>query len=122
MEDKTMEAWLTAAVVMRTLPVGRAHLYDLHAIDLMSFTAPKGKLAGNEKLLRVMITSIRLSPEFSAQRNKGIASYYQLQAQKEAKIDKVNADLLNFMTQTYQHPNSQLSGSWNELQAVRPSP
>jgi hypothetical protein len=182
-DDKTVEAWLTAAVVMRTLPVGNGHLYDLHAIDLMSFTAPKGKLTGNDKLLRVMMTSIRLTPEFSARRNKTIAGYYQTQADKEAKIDQINARLQQDMMQIYQHmsdnaarvsrqgyletsqgirgvqsfrdpttgttmelsdqydhawlngadqyvmsndpnfnPNAQLSGNWNELQAVRPSP
>jgi hypothetical protein len=99
--DKTIETWLTAAVVMRTFPVGRGHLYDLHAIDLTSFTAPKRKLAGNENLLRMMITSIRLTPEFSARRNKDIAGYYQMQADKEAKIDQINAKLQQEITQTY---------------------
>jgi hypothetical protein len=182
-DDKTVEAWLTAAVVMRTFPVGHGLLYDLHAIDLMSFTAPKGKLTGNDKLLRVMMTSIRPTPEFSARRNKQIAGYYQMQADKEAKIDQINAKLQQDITQIYQHmsdnaarvsrqgyletsqgirgvqsfrdpttgttmelsdqydhawlngadqyvmsndpnfnPNAQLSGNWNELQAVRPSP
>jgi hypothetical protein len=184
-KEKSLEAWLTAAVVMRTYPVGGGggHLYDLHAIDLMSFTAPKGQLVANDKLLRVMMTSVRFTPEFSALHNKNIAGYYQDQARKEAKIDQVNADLQNFMTQTYLHmsdnaarasrqgfletdqgirgmqtfrdpstgrtielsdqfghawlngadqyvmsddpnfnPNAQLSGNWNELQPVRPSP
>jgi hypothetical protein len=180
-DDK--EAWLTAAVVMRTFRVGRGFLYDLHAIDLMSFTAPKGKLAGNEKLLRVMMSSIRITPEYSAFSNKYIASLYQAQAQKEAIIDQINAKLQQQIMQTYMdinanmmrgseqsflaadqnirgvqtfrdpstghtmelsnlydhawlngsneyvmsdnpnfNPNAQLSGSWNQLQAVRPSP
>jgi hypothetical protein len=182
-DKKSMEAWLTAAVVMRTFRVGRGFLYDLHAIDLMSFTAPKGKLAVNDKLLRVMMTSIRVTPEFSAASNKNIAGYYQLQAKKEAQIDQINAQLQNDITQMYMqmsanaarvsrqgflavdqnlrgvqtfrdpstgntmelssqydhawlngageyvmsddpnfNPNAQLSGSWNQLQAVPPSP
>ena len=182
-DNKTIEAWLTAAVVMRTFRVGRGFLYDLHAIDLMSFTAPKGKLEGNEKLLRVMMTSIRTTPEYAAFANKYIASYYQMQAKKEAMIDQINAKLQQDITQTYMqisanamrgseqsflaadqnirgvqtfrdpstghtmelsnqydhawlnganeyvmsddpnfNPNAQLSGSWNQLQAVRPSP
>jgi hypothetical protein len=168
---------------MRTFRVGRGSLYDLHAIDLMSFTAPKGKLAGNEKLLRVMMSSVRLTPEYSAFANKNIANLYQAQAQKEAMIDQINAKLQNDITQTYMqisanaargsqqsfmeadqnirgvqtfrdpstggtmelsnqydhawlnganeyvmsddpnfNPNAQLSGNWNQLQAVRPSP
>ena len=79
-DNKATEAWLTAAVVMRTFRVGRGNLYDLHAIDLMSFVAPKGKLLGNEKLLRVMMTSVRITPEYGAFANKYIASFYQMQA------------------------------------------
>jgi Cysteine rich repeat len=182
-DNKPIEAWLTAAVVMRTFRVGRGSLYDLHAIDLMSFSAPKGKLVGNDKLLRVMMTSIRITPEYGAFANKYIASFYQMQAKKEAVIDQINAKLANDITQTYMqisanaargseqsflaadqnirgvqtfrdpstghtmelsnqydhawlnganeyimsddpnfNPNSHLSGSWNQLQAVRPSP
>jgi Cysteine rich repeat len=182
-DGKPIEAWLTAAVVMRTFRVGRGFLYDLHAIDLMSFTAPKGKLVGNEKLLRVMMSSIRITPEYSAFSNKYIASLYQAQAQKEAVMDQINAKLQQQIMQTYMdinanmmrgseqsflaadqnirgvqtfrdpstgrtmelsnlydhawlngsneyvmsdspnfNPNTQLSGSWNQLQAVRPSP
>jgi hypothetical protein len=182
-DNKPVEAWLTAAVVMRTFRVGRGSLYDFHAIDLMAFSAPKGKLAGNEKLLRVMMTSVRLTPDYSAFANKNIADYYQTQAKKEAAIDQVNANLQNDITQIYRqmsansarvsqqgflavdqnlrgvqtfrdpstgqkmelsnqydhawlngageyvmsddanfNPNAQLSGSWNQLQAVSPSP
>jgi hypothetical protein len=183
LNDKPMEGWLTTAVVMRTFRVGRGSLYDLHAIDVMAFTAPKGKLAGNDKLMRVMMTSVRLTPEYSTVTNKYIASFYQMQAKKEAMIDQINANLQNEITQTYLqmsansarasrqgfleadqnirgvqtfrdpstgqtmelssqydhawlnganeyvmsddpnfNPNAQLSGSWNQLQAVRPSP
>jgi hypothetical protein len=182
-DNKPVEAWLTAAVVMRTFRVGRGSLYDFHAIDLMAFSAPKGKLAGNDKLLRVMMTSVRLTPDYSAFANKNIADYYQTQAKKEALIDQVNANLQNDITQIYRqmsansarvsqqgflavdqnlrgvqtfrdpstgqkmelsnqydhawlngageyvmsddasfNPNAQLSGSWNQLQTVPPSP
>ena len=178
-----VESWLTAAVVMRSYRVGRGYLYDLHAIDLMSFSAPKGKLAGNDKLLRVMMTSVKPTPEFSASANKIIANNYDMWAKTQAKIDQINANLQDDITQTYMHmsansarvsrqgfleadqgirnvqtfrdpstgqtmelsnqyghawlngnneyvmsddpnfnPNAQLSGNWNELQAVRPQP
>jgi hypothetical protein len=182
-EGKQMEGWLTTAVVTRTYPVGRGVLYDMHAVDMMSLTTPKGQLAGNEKLFRVMMSSIRLMPEYVEFINKAIADLYQIQAKKEAGIDHINGDLQNFMMQTYQHisensarvsqqgflaadqnlrgvqtfrnpstgqtmelssqydhawlngndqyvmsddpnfnPNAQLSGNWNQLQAVPPSP
>jgi hypothetical protein len=177
------EAWCTAAVLMRTYRVGRGYLYDLHAIDLTAFSVPKGKLAGNDKLLRVMLTSVRPTPALSAFANRIIANNYELWANTWAKMDQINADLQNDITQTYRqmsansarvsrqgfvdadqgirdvqtfrdpssgqtmelsnqyghawlngnneyvmsddpnfNPNAQLSGNWNELQAVRPSP
>jgi hypothetical protein len=182
-EGKPMEAWVTAAVVTRSFAVGRGSLYDMHAVDMFSLSAPKGQLAGKEKLLRVMMSSIRIMPEYTAFTNKEIAGYYQMQAQKEAKIDQIRANVQNQITQTYMqmsanaarvsrqgfleadqnirgvqtfrnpstgqtmelssqydhawlnganeyimsddpnfNPNAQLSGNWNQLEAVRPSP
>jgi hypothetical protein len=100
---KPMEGWLTTAVVTRTFPVGRGHLYDMRAVDLMSLIAMKGQLAGNEKLFRVMMSSIKVMPEFTEFTNKEIAKLYQIQANKEAKIDQINSQLQNDITQTYMH-------------------
>jgi Cysteine rich repeat len=100
-DGKAMEAWVVAAVVIRTYPVGRGSLYDMRAIDSMSFRAPKGQLDANDKLFRVMMSSVQLTPEWSAYVNKTIAGYYQIQAKKEAAIDQNRANLQNQITQTY---------------------
>lgn len=182
-DGKPMEAWVVTAVVMRTYPVGRGSLYDMRAVDSMSFRAPKGQLDANDKLFQVMMASVHLTPEWSAFVNKTIAGYYQIQAKKEAAIDQNRANLQNEITQTYMqmsanaarvsnqgfiaadqgirgvqtfrdpstgntmelssqydhawlngnneyvmsddpnfNPNAQLSGNWNQLQAVSPSP
>ena len=42
-------------------------------------------------------------PRYTAFTNKWIASYYQTQANKEAAMDRIQADLDNFVTQTYLH-------------------
>jgi Cysteine rich repeat len=178
---KPFEAWVVTAVIMRTYPVGRGSLYDMRAIDSMSFRAPKGQLDANDKLFQVMMASVHLTPEWSAFVNRTIAGYYQIQAKKEAAIDQNRANLQNEITQTYMqmsanaarasdqgfraadqgirgvqtfrdpstgntmelssqyghawlngnneyvmsddpnfNPNSQLSGNWNQLQAVSP--
>ena len=100
-DGKPMEAWVVTAVVMRTYPVGRGSLFDMRAIDSMSFRAPKGQLDANDKLFQVMMASVHLTPEWAAFVNKTIASYYQIQAKKEAAIDQVRANLQNDITQTY---------------------
>jgi hypothetical protein len=176
-----MELWFSTAVVTQTFRVGRGALYDMHAAGQMMMGAPKGKLDANEKLYKVVMSSIQPTPEYSTYSNKWIANYYQIQANKEAAMDKIQADLDSFITQTYLHmsanaqrvsdqgfraadqnlrdvqtfrdpttgrkvelsnqyghawlnganeyvmsddpnfnPNTQLSGSWNQLQAVPP--
>jgi hypothetical protein len=176
-----MELWYAVALVTQTYRVGRGSLYDMHAAGQMMMGAPKGKLDANDKLFKVVMSSIQPTSQYSAFSNKWIANYYQIQAKKEAAMDKIQADLDSFITQTYMHmsanaqrvsdqgfraadqnlrdvqtfrdpttgrkvelsnqyghawlnganeyvmsddpnfnPNSQLSGSWNQLQPVPP--
>jgi hypothetical protein len=180
-DGKPMELWYAVALVTQTYRVGRGSLYDMHAAGQMMMGAPKGKLDANDKLFKVVMSSIQPTPEYSAYTNKWIANYYQIQANKEAAMDKIQAGLDSFITQTYMHmsanaqrvsdqgfraadqnlrdvqtfrdpttgrkmelsnqyghawlnganeyvmsddpnfnPNTQLSGSWNQLQAVPP--
>jgi hypothetical protein len=98
-----MELWFSVAVVTQTYRVGRGALYDMHAVGQMMMGAPKGKLDLNDKLFKVVMSSIRPTPEYSTYSNKWIANYYQIQAKKEAAMDKIQADLDSFITQTYMH-------------------
>ncbi len=102
-DDKPMELWYSLALVTQTYRVGRGFLYDIHAVGQVALGAPKGKLDGNEKLFKVVMSSIQPTPRYAAYTNKWIANYYQIQAQKEAKMDQIQADLDNFATQTYLH-------------------
>jgi len=100
-DGEPMELWYSVALITQTHPVGRGTFYDLHAVDQIALGAPKGQLDGNDKLFRVVMSSIQPLPRYTAFTNKWIASYYQTQARKEAAMDKIQADLDNFMTQTY---------------------
>jgi Cysteine rich repeat len=102
-DDKPMELWYAVALVTQTYHVGRGFLYDIHAAGQIMLGAPKGQLDANDKLFKVVMTSIQPTPEYSAYTNKWISSYYQIQANKEAAMDKIQADLDNFITQTYMH-------------------
>jgi hypothetical protein len=180
---KPMEDWVALVVVTRIYPQSRGAFYDCHAIDIMAMEAPKGKLDADDKLFRVMISSVRPEPKWQAYTNGQISKLYQMEARKEATIDQMWADFQNHVAQTlnevtanqmrgannsafafdqnirgvqtfrdpstgntmelsnqYDHawlngsneyimsddpnfnPNSQLNGSWNQLQPVRPSP
>ncbi|MGO9994810.1 MAG: cysteine rich repeat-containing protein [Steroidobacteraceae bacterium] len=182
-DGKPVEGWVALAVVTRVYPVGRGSFYDSHAIDFMALRTPKGKLDANDKLFKVMLSSVRLEPQWQAYSNATIAKFYKAEAQKEAMEDQMWAALQNKITQTilgvtanaergaeaaafgadqnirgvqtfrdpttggtmelsnqYDHawlngsneyimsddpnfnPNANLSGSWNQLQVVRPAP
>jgi hypothetical protein len=182
-DGKAMEDWVALAVVTRTFHQGRGAFYDCHAIDVMALRAPKGKLNANDKLFKVMISSLRPEAKWQAYSNGFIAWRYQVEAKKNAQIDAIIANFQNQVAQTlnevtanaqrgslnaafgtdqlirgvqtfrdpttgstmelsnqYDHawlngsneyimsddpnfnPNGQLSGNWDQLQAVRPQP
>ena len=182
-EGKPVEGWVVLAVVTRVYPVGRGSFYDSHAIDFMALRAPKGKLDANDKLFKVMLSSVRFEPQWQSYSAGTIAKLYKAEAQKEAAQDQIWAALQQKITETtlgvianqqrgaeasafgadqnirgvqtfrdprtggtmelsnlYDHawlngsneyimsddpnfnPNANLSGSWNQLQVVRPSP
>ncbi len=101
-DNQPMELWYSVALVTQTYRVGRGSLYDIHAVGQVAFGAPKGKLDSNEKLFKVVMSSIQPKPRYAAYTNKWIANYYRTQAQKEAIMDQMQAELTNFITQTYQ--------------------
>ncbi len=182
-DGKTLEDWVALVVVTRIFRQGRGAFYDCHAIDVMALRAPKGQLEANEKLFKVMISSVRPEPKWQAYSNGFIAKLYQAEAQKEASIDAMVAAFQQHVAETimgvtanaergaqnsafgfdqnirgvqtfrdpttgytmefsnlYDHawlngtneyimsddpnfnPNGQLSGNWNQLQVVRPTP
>jgi hypothetical protein len=182
-DDKALEDWVAVVVVTRVFRQGRGAFYDCHAIDVMALRALKGQLDANDKLFKVMISSLRPEQKWQDYTNKYLAWRYQVEAKKQAQIDAIWANFQNQVAQTlmdetanqqrgslnsafgfdqnirgvqtfrdpttgstmelsnqYDHawlngsneyimsedpnfnPNGQLSGSWNQLQVVRPAP
>lgn len=99
-DDKAMEAWVALVVVTRTFRQGRGAFYDCHAIDVMALRALKGKLDANDKLFKVMISSLRREGKWQAYSNGWIAWRYQVEAKKEAQIDAIIANFQNQVAQT----------------------
>ena len=100
-DDKPMELWYSVALLTRTYRVGQGYLYDLDAVSQVALGAPKGELDANDKLFKVVMASIQPLPRYTAYTNKWIAYYYKIQANKEAAMDQIQADLINTITQTY---------------------
>jgi hypothetical protein len=182
-DGKDLEEWVAVAMVVDVSRAGRGSFYDSHATSLVALTAPKGKLDANEKLFKVIVSSIRPEPQWLSYANQQLTTLYRAEAQKESSIDKMRTQLINNeiatiqgvtanmmagatvsamqadqnirnvqtfrdpttgnrmeLSNLYDHawlngsneyvmsddpnfnPNGNLSGSWNQLQAVPPSP
>jgi hypothetical protein len=80
------EGWLAAAIVVHILPGGgRGAAYDWHAVNVLFFHTPKGQLDANEKLFKVIASTIRPEPEWQRWSNGVIASLYQKKQEELAK-------------------------------------
>ena len=108
-DGRTVEQWVTVGEWMRAYPSGRGNVYDCHATMLMSFSAPKGQLDGNDGLFRLIAFNISHDPQWDAHINGMIARLYQQQQSEEAKrsqmiaqFQKQVADTANEVAQTAQ--------------------
>jgi len=99
-DGKAMEDWVALVVVTRIFRQGRGAFYDCHAIDLMALRALKGQLDANDKLFKVMISSLRPEAKWQAYSNGWLAWRYQVEAKKEAQIDAIIANFQNQVAQT----------------------
>ena len=80
------EGWMAAAIVVHTMPGGgRGAAYDWHAVNVMFFHAPKGKLDANDKLFKMIASTIHPEPEWQRWSNGVIASLYQKKQEELAK-------------------------------------
>jgi hypothetical protein len=91
---KPTEAWLTAAMVVRSVPAGgRGASYDSHAMMVMFFRAPKGQLDSNDRLFKLMAATIHPEPEWRNWSNGVISTLYR---KKQAELAKQGAMIAEF--------------------------
>jgi hypothetical protein len=80
------EGWMAAAIVVHTMPGGgRGAAYDWHAVSVLFFRTPKGQLDANDKLFKMIASTIRPELEWQKWSNGIIASLYQ-EKQKQLAI------------------------------------
>jgi cysteine rich repeat protein len=80
------EGWMAAAIVVHTMPGGgRGAAYDWHAVNLLFFRTPKGKLDANDKLFKLIASTIHPEAEWQKWSNGVIASLYQRKQEELAK-------------------------------------
>jgi hypothetical protein len=94
-DGKDLEEWVAVAIVVDISRAGRGTFYDSHATSLIALTAPKAKLEENDRIFKVIVSSLRPQPQWVAYANQQLTTLYRAEAQKEASIDKMRADLIN---------------------------
>jgi hypothetical protein len=99
-DGKPREGWVALVILTRVFPQGRGYFYDSHAMDFMSFATLKGNLDANDKLFKVMISSLRIEPQGKAYVNDWLVWRYQVEAKKQATIDAIWANFQRQVAQT----------------------
>ncbi len=80
------EGWMAAAIVVHTMPGGgRGAAYDWHAVSVLFFRTPKGQLDANDKLFKMIASTIHPEAEWQKWSNGVIASLYQRKQEELAK-------------------------------------
>jgi hypothetical protein len=100
-KGQPVEEWITAAVVVRSIPTGgRGAAYDWHAIMVMFYRTPRGKLDANDRLFKLIASTIRPEPEWQKWSNGVIASLYQKKQEELAKQSAMIAQFQLHVAQT----------------------
>lgn len=112
-KGQPVEEWVTAEIVVRKIPMGpRGAAYDWHAVNVMSFRTPKGQLDANDRLFKLIATTIRPEPEWQKWSNGVIASLYQKKREEAEKQAEIIQDFQNKVVQTiYEVTANQMRGS-----------
>jgi hypothetical protein len=85
LNGQAVEEWLTTVMIVRIIPAGRGNGYDGHDVMVLSLRAPKGKLDGNDKLFKLIASTIHPEPQWNQMVHSMIGQLYQTQQQERAK-------------------------------------
>jgi hypothetical protein len=84
-QGQPSEGWVTAAIVVHLMPGGgRGAAYDWHAVNVMTFGTPKGKLDANDKLFKLILSTIHPELDWQKMSNGYISQLYQFKAKQVA--------------------------------------
>ncbi len=100
-KGQPVEEWITAAIVVRPIQTGgRGVAYDWHAVMVMFYRTPKGQLDANDRLFKLIASTIRPEPEWEKWSNGVIASLYQKKQEELAKQSAMIAQFQLHVAQT----------------------
>jgi hypothetical protein len=86
------EAWVAAVVITRSMPSGgRGASYNWRALNTYYFKAPKGQLEANDRIFKLILSTVRAEPDWQKFSNGVIAQLYQKKAEELAKQRQIIA-------------------------------
>ena len=110
-KGQPVEEWFAAAIVVRPIPAGGGRTFDdWHAIKIMSFRTPKGKLDSNDRLFKLIASTVHPDPEWQKWSNGIITNLYR---KKQEELAKQSAIMAKF----YQDAADTLAGETARQQA-----
>jgi Cysteine rich repeat len=92
-DGKDQEEWIGLVVETKISSFGHGSFYNSHALSLVALTAPKGKLDANDKLFKVIVSSIQPEPQWVRYSDDQLTKLYQAEARKNAVMDQIYAKL-----------------------------
>ncbi len=101
-KGQPVEEWIAAAIVVRPIQTGRGTGYDWHAVNALFFRAPKGQLDSNDRLFKLIATTIHPDPAWQKWSNGIIANLYQRKQEELAKQAAIVAQLQQNVINTLQ--------------------
>jgi hypothetical protein len=102
-KGQPMEEWVTAEIVVRKIPMSaRGAAYDWHAVNVMSFRTPKGQLDANDRLFKLMVSTIHPEPAWQKWSNGVIADLYQKKQLEAEKQQDIIREFQNHVAETIQ--------------------
>jgi hypothetical protein len=99
-KGQPVEEWITAVVVLRTVPAGHGSGYDWRLVNLMSLRAPKGQLDANDRLFLLIAGTLHPDPEWKTYSDGMIQKLYQAKAQELAKQNAMIAQFQQHVIDT----------------------
>jgi hypothetical protein len=109
-----VEEWVSAVIVVRALQSGGGVAYDWHAIYVMSLRTPKGQLDANDKLFKLIASTIHPDPEWQKYSTGVITTLYRKKQEEAAKQSAIIAQFQQHVADTINGVvANQQQGSYN---------
>jgi hypothetical protein len=95
-----VEEWVTAVIVVRALQSGRGVAYDWHATNIMNLRTPKGQLDANDRLFKLIASTIHPDPEWQKYSSGVIGTLYRKKQEEAAKQSQIIAEFQQHVADT----------------------